>query len=122
MLKMEEVRELVDGEVGIFRCLDGDAGFKKGECNKITVDSDGLMHNINDKPSYIEYYIADEFKKLHCYHWFNHGIKDRLTGPTFIIYQINGKETGREYWIKGKRLTQEQWELEVNRVNMLNEI
>ena len=116
---MEEVRELVDGEYGkiIFGGVGG--GSKKDKRNNITVDSEGFRHSINDQPAYIHFY-SDGTKRSEI--WYKHGIDHRLTGPSWISYNDNGEIYMKGYYIEGKEYTREDWEVEVNRIQMLNEI
>ena len=111
---MEEVRELKNGEVGK-RYLGCDTVFTimKAKGNKITVDKYNFVHSTNDEPAIIK----DIYK---C--WLEHGRRHRLNGPGFITYYEDGTIEGKMYYINGKKLLQEEWEIEVNRINMLNEI
>ena len=116
---MEEVRELKDGEIGNFYYSNGDIGFyTKHNLCKIIVGSNNFIHNINDEPS-ITYLYGD--LSLHQKHWYKHGILHRLNGPSWIKYH-KGHPYENEYWIEGKSLSQQEFEIEKNRLEMLNEL
>ena len=117
---MEEVRELLDGEKGKFYYENGDLGWDEKDIhNKITVDSNYFEHSYNDEPAFTHFNQG----KIICYKfWYNHGHQHRLTGPSYIEYGDNGEIEHKNYYINGKRLTQEQWETEVNRINLLEEL
>ena len=113
---MKEVRKLNDGERG--KTNDGSYEYYATNYYTIYVDLDGFQHNINDEPSVIFSDLGNGSFNL----WFKHGYVHRLTGPSYIKYDIYDKPILKEYHIEGKELTQEQWEIEVNRINILNEI
>ena len=80
-----------------------------------TVDSNMLLHSFDDKPGRIE-----EWGDKSVSYWYKHGSCHRLTGPAFIWTE--NKFFSSYYFIHGKQLSKENWENEVNRIQMLNEI
>ena len=116
---MEVVRVLKLGEKSKVyfhgKYLDYNQNFKS---TKITVDSNDFEHSINDQPSYIDY-EDDTRKKIEGEYWSKHGYPHRLTGPAYI--GCDSIDDG-EYWIEGKEYSKSDWETEVNRINILNEI
>ena len=117
---MEEVRELKNYEIGEYYYFGDLFQIFKNDDNKLTVNSNNFLHNINDNPAWIHYHTHDRF--IESEWWFNHGLEHRLTGPATIFYGKEGEITTKGYWIEGKYLDQEQWELESNRVNILNDL
>ena len=119
---MEEVSVLKKGEPAKYFNNKGEIDFNTS-CDKRYVDSNGFLHSINDQPAYVVYHgkIINEVTTIHSEHWFNHGRYHRLTGPTFIRNNEDGSIHYTEYWINNKELTKEQWEIEVNRYELLNE-
>ena len=111
-----EVRKLKDGEYAWAYFNNSKTSDRKHLKNKITVDKNGFQHSINDEPGYIGYY--DYGDNVFVEHWFKHGYRHRLTGPAYINHAINSKE----YWIEGKQFTQQQYETERNRIQILNQI
>ena len=87
----------------------------KKDNNKITVDSNGFEHSFNDEPAYIRYSgdnISDKF-------WYKHAYQHRLTGPAYISFNNLGYN---QYWLNGKQFSRYDWETEVNRLNLLQEL
>ena len=116
---METGRELKDYEESkIYVLYDGKVGINiKDSNNRIIVDKDGFEHSFNDKPAFIGY-DYDGREEI----WRKHGKLHRLTGPAFISYNEYGKIIDKEYWINYVEFSQQDWETEVNRLEMLNEI
>ena len=114
-----EVRELENGDIGKYT-LNGGIGYDtKSENNKITVDKNNFQHSFNDQPAFIYYFKSG---KIESEWWMNHGYEHRLTGPAMIEYWDNDDLIISHYYLYGNLLTKEQWETEVNRIKMLNEI
>ena len=92
----------------------------KSDDNLFTVDENNFFHSYNDEPAEI-WYEKNGDKIKNSEEWFYNGYRHRLNDPAKIIY-INGKIGLKEYYIHGKQLTKEEWEIEVNRLEMLQEI
>ena len=86
---------------------------------KISVDENYFKHSFNDEPTHIGYH---ESGVISYRIWRKHGVVHRLTGPHSIYYDKTGKILEKIYAINGKRLTQEQWEIEANRLTLLSEL
>ena len=114
---MEEVRVLEKFEMCYW--LRNGKKILDASDNKRYVDSEGFLHNINDEPAYICHYKSGD---VSAKYWLKHGKDHRLTGPAFIAYQPDGVISIKRYRIYGKDLTKEEWETEVNRIKMLEEI
>ena len=90
----------------------------KDEYIKITIDSNDFIHTYNDEPGY----IRKNGRNKESEQWFNHGYRHRLNGPAFIEYFNDHGLVEEFYFINGNLLTQQEFETEVNRISMLNEI
>ena len=84
-----------------------------GDAVEVWVDEEGFEHNENGLPSYIYYHLGEWYTKEHRVHGYRHNIN----GPAW--YTINGDS---EYWLNGKQLSKEVWEIEGNRIKTLEEI
>ena len=93
----------------------------KDKCNIISVDSNNFEHSINDQPAFIHYF-SSSFKKISYKWWYKHGRPHRLTGPAYISYRINGDILTEKYYLNGKKLMKNDWNIEVNRIKMLNNL
>ena len=115
-----EIRELKDGEEAKYHHWTSinDQIFLGNKRTKVTIDLNKYFHSYNDEPAYISYYDEDEKNYINNEQWYEHGYVHRLTGPATIDYNHYEKQ----YCIYGKRMSQEEWEVEVNRLLMLNEI
>ena len=82
------------------------------------MDKDGFAHSYNDEPSNIFNYNTGEKRLTYR----KHGRMHRLTGPTLIDFSSDGSIRLKRYYIENKELSQEQWEIEVNRLNLLSEL
>ena len=117
---METVRELEDGEEGKWIDSIGQINTQRKLINKkLTVDSEGFLHSINDEPAYY-HEQTDKYKK-HVW-WMNHGYRHRLTGPSYVSYDENGEIYIEVYYIEGKLSTKDEIQIYINRMKMLNEI
>ena len=92
---------------------------------KVTVDSDGFLHSFDDNPASVysqekKYVKINNILKIE--YWYKHGYRHRLTGPGYMLYTGKGLIDTKLYYIHGKELCKEQWEVEANRLLMLNEI
>ena len=87
----------------------------------ITLDSDGFLHSFNDEPSRIELYGCGN-DQVNYYHY--HGHLHNLNGPAVIYKTQHGnKKMDNFYFIYGRHYNnKEEWEMEANRLLMLEEI
>ena len=83
----------------------------------IWVDEDGFLHNENNKPAKIHY--SEIGHKETYLEYMEHGKLHNLFGPAVIW--VNGL-MGVSYFINGVVLSKYNWEIEVNRIKMLEEI
>ena len=83
----------------------------------IWVDKKRLQHNEPGVPSFI-CYLGNERERMVKKEFTVHGKYHNLFGPAIIDYET-GENT---YVINGKQLTKEQWEIEANRIKMIEEI
>ena len=120
---MEEVRELKNCEIAYFYNANNNKENIGKSCNAIIrVDSNNYLHSFNDEPSAIYYYDYEINSNINSMYWLNHGRKHRLFGPAYIGFHMNNIVREKGYYINNEELTQEEWETEVNRINLLNEI
>ena len=117
---MEDVRKVEPGEKVKYYSNYNNEVNEDASNDERYVDSNGFLHNINDLPAIIGYF--DDGNKSAEF-WSKHGRDHRLTGPAYISYNLDGKILHKEYWIDGNRIhSKEEFETEVNRLQMLNEI
>ena len=121
---MEKIKKLKNGEQAKIYNYEGvDFNRRKNVLNEITVDFNNYEHSFSNKPSSIYYTVNFNNKLVKQFElWYNHGTCHRLTGPAVIYYSSEYKIIVKEYWIDGKQLTQEEFEIETNRIKLLNEI
>ena len=112
---MEEVIEVKPGGLNKYYLNSDIIKQYKDTFDKITVDSNSFRHSFNDEPAVI---VNNNYDENQILLYFNHGRKHRLTGPATIFKDLNIIS----YYIEGVKLSKEEWETEVNRIQMLNEI
>ena len=83
--------------------------------NDVWVDENNFLHNEPNKPSKIEYSTIEKtYKKIIVYR--EHGILHNLFGPALIGYRESF------YVIHGNLYNKDDWEIESNRLLMLEDI
>ena len=114
------IRKLKKGEFGTYIHFEGEKElFEMDILSEIYVDENNYFHNIN-KPSLIWKYENGTIYKIQ-YNF--HGLLHRLDGPAITYFKQNGTIDEERYGIFGKRYYNKQdWEIELNRIKMLEEI
>ena len=86
------------------------------ECYKVN----GKIHRENGKPAILSYFHE---RKIQCEIYMENNLEHRIEGPSRIEYRIDGTIINKAYWIHGKYFENKRdWEIEANRIKMLNEI
>ena len=75
-----------------------------------TLNSDGFLHSFNNQPAL----FTPDRRYLY---WFKNGYLHNENNIGFYNRAINKSE----YYIENKQLTKRDWEIAVNRINMLKE-
>ena len=97
-----------DGTIDFYSVIDG---------GSYTLDENGLLHSYDDNACYMSTGVG----KISYMEWCRHGITHRIEGPSVIWY--NYDEVFEEgYYINGILLSKGEWEIEVNRIKMIEEI
>ena len=116
---MKELRELTANIKHKHYGKDGTIIEDQSNYLLVTIDSDGFLHSFDNKPA------RKLFKDIIDIYWndyFKNGKYHNLNGTADNIYSNNDILLSFSYWIEGVHLTKEQWQIESNRINMLNEI
>ena len=114
------VRKLKTGE--IYYWYTENSFKEKSECHKLNdvwVDENNFEHNENGLPSTIRYKNQEKFTKESADYRI-HGKVHNLFGPAIIWYLYNTK-IDEFYFLYGKELNKREWEIEKNRIKMLEE-
>ena len=88
----------------------------------VTTNSKGFLHSFNDNPARITYHGDPKLGKIEWLDYFKDGKYHSLIKAAYQIYGSNGKLYSEEFYIEGKLLSKDEWNKEVNRIKMLNEI
>ena len=84
------------------------------------VNEENFIHNINE-PALIEYW--DEMKTIFkTVEYGNNGIISSINGPARIKYYKDGGIWNLSYFINSEPYSKEEWEIEANRIKMLEEL
>ena len=121
------VRKLKDDEQYFYYHIEGNIHCEKKDCYlEVYVDKNNFLHNENGKPA-----LIDSDGDISYFYYF-HGYRHNVNGTAKEIYTKNGKKYepkiiderlfGIYYALYGKRLTKEEWDLERNRLLMLDEL
>ena len=91
--------------------------------NVVWVDEDNLIHNEPNTVAWLRYYKKND-GDYECVEYRVHGKLHNLFGLAYVYYSIHFDKVIllAHYFIHGKVLSKEQWEIEVNRIKTLEEI
>ena len=85
--------------------------------------SNGQLQSFNDKPALIFYNHDEDYGYfLYLKEWCKEDVIHRLTGPAKIFYKWNGEIEEEEYYLNDIYYNKQDWEVQINRLEMLNEI
>ena len=114
------IRKLKKGEFGTYINFNGtEVGFKEIGYSEVYVDNNNFLHNEDGKASLI---WNNDNGTIYKIQYNFHSLIHNLFGSAIIYYNEDGTIDEERYGIFGKRLTKQEWELEVNRIKMLEEI
>ena len=120
---MEEVRELSYGHT-VYYYKENDEVGNMIVYNHLTVfvDKDGFVHNINDEPTWIEHCKIPDKDYIQYKGWCYHGKEHRETGPSSIWYNKDGSINSERYFLDNIELSNDEFEIHTNRMEILNEL
>ena len=86
----------------------------------ISRNKDYKIHSFCGFPAVRIYYPSGKIRTMA---WYDNGLPHRLNGPAYIWYFQDGSVLSSLYYINGEYfLSKSEWEIERNRIIMLNEI
>ena len=85
----------------------------------ISHNSEKQIHSFYGFPAVRLYWNGGKLRTLG---WYNKGILHRLNGPAFITFNIYDETIKKSYYIFGKKINKEEFDLESNRIKMLNNL
>ena len=87
----------------------------------VWVDENNYQHNEPGLPSYL-WYRDEEKKELIFEEYRKHGKLHNLNGYATLQYTNKGQIMVSSYWIDGKCYEKDEFDIEVNRIKILDEI
>ena len=91
---------------------------KYNDLDEVYVDEDGYLHREHNKPALMQYLRDDEIFIVYLVH----GEYHRIDGPALKYYESDGSLNCYDYFINGVMIDKDDFYIERNRIEMLEEL